>query len=399
MPGYQEALSAKTTAFTGLALEMTEASIELSAYQIDYGSKVTEINTHWQDTANEAFNGEVGSVNDHLAQVIGELDAAAASLDAVGTRLLLDCNMMLLVDASLKATGFDVLPTPQVVLSAAQRAMIASAGPLAGLLESSLQAQAVAGTLQLESLLALINGSDATGGTALDQSAGLLRPLEDKSGVAQAPPAPEEETGAPGQEEGSAEEERQEEEESAEEEPEEDSAEPSEEGREEPAADTQRPETPQTPQMPQTPQSPSGLEDLAQPEMPDLENPWDASELPDPDDPAGGLASGGGLGSGGVPGSGGLGSGGLGGLGSGAGAVSQGGMGVGAMAAAAGTGVPGAGAPGSGGKSGAVGTTGSGGGRGVGAGSDEETDRESNLIEDPDEDVWGIAKAADERYA
>ncbi|MCD0443577.1 hypothetical protein LO763_08040 [Glycomyces sp. A-F 0318] len=395
MPSYQEALSADATAFTDLAAEITEASIELTAYQIDYGSKVTEINTHWEDTANEAFNGEVGSVNDHLSQVIAELDAAAAGLKAAGDRMFIDCNMMTLVDASWKAAGFDVLPTPMVVLSAAQRAMIASAGPLAGLLEASLQMQAGEGTLRLETLLGLINSSDATGSTALDQSSALLRPLDDKTGGTPAPPAPEEEGGAPGQEEGSAEEEQPEEEPAEEESTEEeDSEEPPQEDGEDPAAsDRQQPETPQAPQMPQSPQTPPGLEDLAQPDLPEVpERPWDAPA--DPDDLTGGLASGGGLGSGGGPGAGGLGGGlGSGVPGAGAGAVPTGGMG-GAMTAP----VAAANAAGAGARPGAPGMMGAGaGGRGAGAGDDEDGGRESNLTED-DEDVWGIVKAADDPY-
>jgi hypothetical protein len=39
-----------------------------------------------------------------------------------------------------------------------------------------------------------------------------------------------------------------------------------------------------------------------------------------------------------------------------------------------------------------------GGGRGAGGRSDDEVTRESFLIEDPDEDVWGVAKAADDQY-
>jgi hypothetical protein len=42
---------------------------------------------------------------------------------------------------------------------------------------------------------------------------------------------------------------------------------------------------------------------------------------------------------------------------------------------------------------------GAGGGRGAGAGQDNEVERESFLVEDPEEDVWGIGKDDEDPYA
>ncbi len=152
----------------------------------------------------------------------------------------------------------------------------------------------------------------------------------------------------------------------------------------------------------------------------DADNPWD-SNIPDPDDLGGGLASGGGGGLGGglggpggglgVPG-GGLGGGAGGGLGGGAGA-GVGGMGgmVGGAGAGAGRGA-GAGAGGRGGmKGGGMGAGGKGGGgrgmaggmmggaggaRGMG-GSDDQDGKDTWLVEE--DDVWGIGNADEDPYA
>jgi uncharacterized protein YukE len=379
MPSYQDATAAEPSEFTAFATQVTAASGDLIAHIADYGTQVGEINGHWRDTANEAFNSEVESVVAHLGDVGREIAAAAAVLKGAGLQLVADCSALKIAETLLKGTGFDVLPSPLVALSAAQRTFIATTGPLAGFFEAALQTQATAGTMQLQSILALVNAGDATAGDALDQIAQVLRPLEDKRGAAgeESPGTDSAGDDAPGSEEPGeatpAEEPGEETEEEAEQTPAEDPA----------ASEPQQPETPQTPQ------DLSGLEDPALPETPDLENPWDASELPDPDDLGGGLASGGGLGGGA---GGGLGAG-TGGLGAGAGSTAQGGMGTGLLNAPAA-------APASGSKTGtgAMMGAGSGGGRGAAGGADDGHERESTLVEDPDEDVWGIAKAADDLY-
>jgi len=375
MPSYQDALSADPAEFIGCAAQMSGAAADLMSQQTDYGSKVAEINGHWRDTANDAFNGEVGTVNTHLAQVIGEITATAGSLAATGAKMVTECLLLKLADTSLQVAGFNILPAPQVVLGPAQRAAVAASGPFGAHFEAAFQLQAAAGTLGLKSLHGLINASDAVAGAALSQAADLLKPLEDKASPGADPgsnAAADDHSGGAGgnggEDPASEEEEQSKEEEKPEVEQQQDPGQP----------DSQQPTTPETP---------SGMEDLA-PETPDMENPWDASELGDPDDLAGGLASGGGLGAGGAGG--GLGTGGL---SAGAGSVPQGGMGTGVPSA-----VPGAGAPGAGAKAGSVGMMGAGGGRGAGGKTDDEVTRESILTEDPDEDVWGIG-SEDDPYA
>ncbi|GAA2299879.1 hypothetical protein GCM10009853_065230 [Glycomyces scopariae] len=383
MPTYQDALAADPSEFVAYAAEMAAAATDLATQQTDYGRKVADINAHWRDTANDAFNGEVGNVTAHLAQVIGEITATAGSLAAAGGQMLTECTLLRAADTGLKALGFDVQPAPLVTLGALQRTAIAMAGPFGGLIEAALQAQALAGTLGLQTLTTLVNAADATAGAAVAAAADLLKPLEDKTGAgddrSMNAMAEDHSAGGDPEEEGAEEEPAEE----SEEEPEESEEEAE---QEEPGQESPQPEA----QQPTTPETPAGMDDLAQPEVPDLENPWDASELADPDDLSGGLASGGGLGGGA-----GLGS------GPGAGGLATGALGAGAGGAvgAAAAGVPGGGAvaAGTGAGSGGAGMAG-GGARGAGGGSDDETSRESKLIEDPDEDVWGIAKAADDRY-
>ncbi|GAA2125769.1 WXG100 family type VII secretion target [Glycomyces algeriensis] len=382
MPSYQDALSAQPSEFLAYASEMAAAATDLATQQTDYGAKVAEINSHWSDTANDAFNGEVGNVNAHITQVIGEVGATASSLAGTAAQMLLECTGLKAADAALKAIGFNIQPAPMVTLGPAQRTAIAMAGPFGGILEAALQAQAMAGTLGLQTLTSLVNAADATAGAVLTQAAELLKPLEDKSNPAkdmESHKAAEDHSGAgaeePGEEESEEEEEKKEEEEQEEEEAK----------QEEQQQEQQQNQTPQDGQQPTMPENPSGMEDLAQPEMPELDNPWDASELEDPELPSGGLASGGG-GMGG--GAGGLGSGGLGGATTPAG----GGMGAATMVGAT--------AGGAAAKSGAGGMMGGGGGgRGGGAGQDNEVERESFLTEDPEEDVWGIGKADDDPYS
>lgn len=376
MPSYQDALSAHPSAFLAYASEMTAAAADLATQQTDYGTKVAEINGHWRDKANDAFNGDVGTVNAHLTQVIGEVTATASGLAGTGATMLLECTALKAADAALKAIGFDIQPAPLVTLGAAQRTAIAMAGPFGPVLEAALQAQAAAGTMGLQTLTSLINAADATAGAALGQAADLLKPLDDKS------------TGGKDMERlkaaddhSSSGTEANEEESSGEEKEEEEDKQEEEQAEKEPQEEQTQPQGEQ-PSMPEHP-----VEDMAQPEMPEMsemDSPWGASELEDPDDLAGGLASGGsGLGGGGVGG---------GGLSSGlpaGGAPTGGGMGTGTIGAPVATAATAVGAkPGAG-----SGMMGAGGGRGAGgADQDNEVERESFLTEDPEEDVWGIAK-------
>ncbi|MFG3338569.1 WXG100 family type VII secretion target [Glycomyces sp. NPDC048151] len=384
MPSYQDALSAHPSEFLTYATEMTAAATDLATQQTDYGTKVAEINSHWRDTANDAFNGEVGNVNAHLTQVIGEVTATASGLAGTAAQMLLECTGLKAADAALKALGFNIQPAPMVTLGPAQRTAIAMAGPFGGILEAALQAQAAAGTFGLQTLTSLINAADATAGAALSQAAELLKPLEDKSGGGkdmESHKAAEDHsssgTGGENEEESSEEEKKEEAEEKTEEE----------QQQEQEQQQQQDPGQPQDQQQPTMPETPSGMEDMAQPEMPELDNPWDASELEDPEDLSGGLASGGaGLGGGMGGGAGGLGSG----LPAG-GAPTGGGMGAATMVGAAAGGAAGGAAS----KTAGGGMMGGGGGRGAGGNQDNEVERESFLVEDPEEDVWGIGKDDD----
>ncbi|MEU6858255.1 hypothetical protein AB0B28_05185 [Glycomyces sp. NPDC046736] len=383
MPTYEQVMSGEPTEFMGYAMEVTAAAGDLAAHQTDYGTKVTELNAHWQDAANEAFNAEVGTVNAHITQVIGEINAAATTLQAAGSEMFSVRAGMQLTEAFLKGKGFDVLPAPLVAVSAAQHALIAQLGPLGGFLEAALQAEAAAGTAQLQSALGLLNAADAAAGAVLNAVAEALQPLEDKRGGATSPQLTGDSVETPEEEEDAAEEEQEEEEE--------EEKTPEEEAQEEAEQRQEQNPTGEDMQQPTMPQDPSGLGDIGQPDLPEYDNPWDSSEL-DADDLTGGLASGGGLGTGGVGGGvGGLGSGGL---TSGAGVGPQGGMGGATLAAPTAPAAAGAGRPG--GAGGMMGGAG-GGARGAG-GSDSETERESKLLEDPDEDVWGIG-SDDDPYA
>lgn len=382
MPTYQDALSANPSEFLSFASEMTAAAADLATQQTDYGTKVSEINSHWQDTANDAFNGEVGNVNTHLGQVIGEVTATAGSLASTAAQMLMECTGLKAADAALKAVGFNIQPAPLVTLGPAQRAAIAMAGPFGSFIEAGLQVQAMAGTLGLQTLTSLINAADATAGAALSTAADLLKPLDDKANptgkdLESHAMAEDHSSGGAedsgGQEEASEEESKEEEEEKKEEET------------AEPEQDQQQESTQPESQQPTTPETPAGMEDMTQPEIPELDDSFDPSELEAPEEPSGGLASGGGGAGGGIGG---------GGVPSGAVPSSGGGMGAATMvgAQAAGT------ATGSGGRTGTGGMMGAGGGRGAGGQNENEVERESFLTEDPDEDVWGIGKAADDCF-
>ena len=145
----------------------------------------------------------------------------------------------------------------------------------------------------------------------------------------------------------------------------------------------------------------------------DPDNPWD-SNVPDPDDVGGGLASGGGGGlpggGGGLPGGGGGlpgGGAGGGGLGAGAGGGAMGGMmgagggmgrGAGAGAGGKGSGMRGGAGmgKGGGGRAGMGGMMG-GGGRGMGGAGENEDGKDTWLTED--DDVWGIGNEEEDPYA
>jgi hypothetical protein len=382
MPTYQDALSAHPSEFLTFASEMTAAASDLATQQTEYGTKVSEINAHWRDTANDAFNGEVGNVNTHLSQVIGEVTATAGSLASTAAQMLAECTGLKAADAAIRAVGFNIQPAPMVTLGPAQRTAIAMAGPFGPILEAGLQAQAMAGTFGLQTLTSLINAADATAGAALSQAAELLKPLEDKSN-----PGKDLDQHRTAQDhsgtgtEGTGEEQSSEEKHEEKEEEEKQGEQPS------PEDQQQEPSGAATPQEPAMPEHPTGMEDMTQPEVPGLDDSWDPAELEDPEDISGGLASGGG-GLGGGPG--GVGTGGL----PATGAPAGGGTGTATM-----LGAPANAPTGNAAKAGmGGGMMGAGGGRGAGGNQDNEVERESFLVEDPEEDVWGIAKAADDLY-
>ena len=372
MPTYREALSASPTAFVEYAAQMTTAGTDLAEHRLAYGEKVASLNMHWQDEANAAFNTEVDAVSAHVDALASQVAATAGQLGAAGAALETAVAALKAADAAIRAAGFDVQPAPQVTLGAGQRLAIAMAGPFGFPLQAALEATAFASTTALQVVLAGLNATDAEAAAALRTAAGLLRPLDSKSsptGEDMRHPAagdhsvPEE--AAP--------------EEEPEEETEEERDEQSEEETERPAEEPREGRTPQPPQRPAMPETPAGLDGL---QRPGLDDPWDAAVGPDPEDLAGGLASGtGARGAGGglAPG---------GGLAAGGGPAAPVGTGLGApQAAGAGPGRPGAGSPVTGG-----------GGRGAGRG-EEETSRESTLTEDPEEDVWGIGGGEDDPYA
>ncbi|WP_026923368.1 hypothetical protein [Glycomyces arizonensis] len=388
MPTYREALSANPTAFVDYAAQMTAAGADLTEHRLAYGEQVASLNMHWQDEANTAFNTEVDTVGAHIDGLASQTAATAGQLSAAGAAMETAVTVLKGADAAIHAAGFDVQPAPQVVLSAAQRVAIAMAGPFGFQVQAALEATALAATTGLQAVLAGLNSTDAQAAAALSAAAGALQPLGSKTsstGEDMRHLMAEDHSGAPAGEEAGEEEAAEEEQEPTEEE-----EAPSEQPEDRQQPPTQ-PQTPQQPTMPQTPmpQTPSGLDDLQRPE---LDDPWADTELPDPEDLSGGLASGaGGLGAGSGFGGG---SGPAGGLASSGPATAPTATGLGAMSGAApaatvgGTGRTGAGSS----------MMGGGGGRGAGK-ADDETTRESKLTEDPEDDVWGIGGGDDDPYA
>lgn len=376
MSTYREALSAQPMEFVNYGTAMTDSASELLEQQAAYRANVTDLNGHWQDSANDAFNDDADVVGEHFQQVAGQVTSAAEQITTAGLNLFADVASLKSVDEAAHAQGFNVAPAPLVTLGPRHRFEIAIAGLLGGAaLQTAYEAQAAALTTSMQTGLAMVNADDAAGATALSAALEAMRPLAETGGspsgddlhhMAEDHSAPGSDPGEEGSDEAT--------------EAEEETAEPEEEQPTEPEdqAPTDQPATPQTPQ---TPTDPS---DFEQPQVDEIDDPWGDAELYDPEDLAGGLASGTAPGAGGGIGTPGAGTGGL---ATGAGA----GTGIGPSTGAAPTSAAPAPTAGGTGKPGAGGSMmGAGGGRGGGR-PDEESTRESKLLEDPEEDVWGVS--------
>ncbi|THV41517.1 hypothetical protein [Glycomyces buryatensis] len=386
MSTYREALSAQPMEFVNFGTEMAGSASDLLDYKSSYRANVDDLNGHWEDSANDAFNDDAEVVGNHVQQLSGQVTTAAQQITAAGLQLHTDVMSLKSIDAAAHAQGFGVEPAPLVTLGKMHRLAIAMSWPNGAALEASLQAQAAALTSAMQAGLAMVNAADVQAATAMTAAAEALQPLSDKGGTPvedEAPTGSGDDSSAGGA--GAEEEEPTEEETSeAEQESEEQPTDP--EGQ-------QQPETPQEPTMPQTPTDPGGYEQPELDDFDDTDNPWANAEPFDPDE-LGGLASGGSGGGLGAGGGGGLSSGGVPGAGTGSGAGLGGGVPTGMATAPAPVPV-GAGRPGGGGAM----MGGAGGGRGASGQNDEETSRESRLTEDPDEDVWGINAPDDDPYA
>ncbi|WP_199044374.1 hypothetical protein [Glycomyces salinus] len=380
MSTYREALSARPMEFVNYGSAMTDSASELLEQQAAYRANVTDLNGHWQDGANEAFNDDADVVGEHLQRVAGQVASAAEQIATAGLNLFTDVASLKSVDEAAHAQGFNVEPAPLVMLGPRHRFEIAIAGPLGGpTLQAAYEAQAAALTASMQSGLAMVNADDATGATALNAAAEALRPLDETGGS----PTGDDlhhlaedhsDTGSdPGEEDADQDSEPDEDEEG------EEPTEPEEQQPTDPE-DQGPTDQPTAPQAPQAPTDPGGFE---RPGLDEVDDPWADTEPYDPEDIGGGLASGT------VPGTGG----GIGAPGAGAGGLATGagaGTGTGPSTGASPAAVPAAPTAGGTGKTGMGGPMmGAGGGRGTGR-PEEESTRESKLLEDPEEDVWGV---------
>ena len=422
MPTYQEALAADPTGFVDCAAEMSSAGTDLTDHRTAYDAKVNEINAGWQDRANTAFNDDVALVDTHVEDVVSRVGEAAETLSAGGSQMASQVEQLKATDAVYRGAGFTVQPEPRVELGAVHWAAIAAAGPFGPMLQALFQARADEGTTQLRLGLAMLTVTDAVTGAALTAAAQQLKPMEDKDdtgstiwppviGTEDQPKSGKDDT------EGKDENDTDTDTDTAKKDPDEDGdkdakdkddkdkdGKKDDEEKPDPNEQDQQPETPQS-EQPETEQpenqipgteSPDSVPpvvpdyetdpgDFTAPELP--ENNWDPSELGGDEPLSGGLAGGGG-GLGGGPAGGGLGA---------ADAPSGGGSGVGGVIGATTASAPPMGTTGSGGRTGTGGLLGSPGARGP-ADPDDEFERESFLVEDPEEDVWGIGSAENNPY-
>lgn len=426
MPTYEEALAANPEGFVDYAAEMTSAGTDLTDHQTEYDQLVTTINASWRDRANAAFNEDVDIVDVHVEDVVSQVDRAAEALSTGGGQMVTQVGQLRATDAAYRGAGFDVRSEPRVALGAVHWAAIAAAGPFGPVLQAMYQARADEGTVRLQLGLAMLNATDAITGAALTAAAQELQPLEDKGGSEEqghtiCPPAigadddpvdtnrrsvdddeggngKDDEDGK-GEKDDEGEKEKKDEKEKDGEDGEKDEQEQPQDDRPGPEQQEPGPRQPDAglpedriPGMEQPdPVSPAIPDyqspDLASPEIPDYESDWDPSELGGAELPSGGLAGGGGLGGGGLSG---------GGVGTpdlpsgGSGATSGG-----VFAAPAASGAP-APATGPGARPGTGGFMG--GAPGSRTVPDDEVERESFLVEDPEEDVWGIGTEEDNPY-
>ncbi|SDD67755.1 WXG100 family type VII secretion target [Glycomyces harbinensis] len=421
MPSYDEALAANPAGFVDYAAEMTSAGTDLTDHQGEYDAVVTTINADWQDEANAAFNEDVDTVGAHVGDVVSQVDQAAELLSTGGGHMVSQVEQLRATDAAYRGAGFDVQSEPRVELGAVHWAAIAAAGPFGPVLRALFQARADEGTTQLQLGLAVLTATDVATGAGLTAAAEQLEPLEDKGGPGNTvcPPAVDEKPdrnesntkdengtakktggdekdgkdGKDENKEGNKDEKDEKDGEKDEKPKEEDPADPDRQDQapRNPEAEQPRNETPGMVEPDPGPADVPGYEspELSAPEIPDYESDWDPSELGGAELPTGGLAGGGGIGSGG----------GLSGGGTGAPDLPLGAPGgaSGGVFAAPGAGAAPVGATGAGARTGAGGFMGAPGARGANV-ADDEVERESFLLEDPDEDVWGIGTDKDNPY-
>ncbi|WP_051393300.1 WXG100 family type VII secretion target [Glycomyces arizonensis] len=434
MPTYEEALASDPAAFVDYASAMSAAGTDLTEHQTDYNSRVADINSGWQDRANAAFNEDVAVVNTHVGDVVLRAGEAAESLQSGGSQMVSQVERLKATDAAYRGAGFVVHSEPRVELGPVHWAAIAAAGSFGPMLQALFQARADEGTVRLQMGLVALTATDTVTGASLAMSAERLQPLEDKGGPGATicPPVVGEEerpgedesepnrgrgrdTGGSDDENDDKEEKDDEDEDREEDERERDEedrdergtderpedrspedSEPEEERPEEERPEEERPEL-ETPEFPNSvPPSPPAYEadpsGLTTPDIPDYDSSWDPSELTGDEELSGGLAGGGGLG-GGIGGGGGpLSADVPSGTGGGAGAGVGGLIGTPSGSASPTTPTGPGGRPGPGGMVGAPGSRGA-------VNPDDEYERESFLVEDPEEDVWGIGTDEDSPYA
>ncbi|MCD0446711.1 hypothetical protein LO763_24130 [Glycomyces sp. A-F 0318] len=433
MPTYAEALAADPSGFVDYAAEMTSAGTDLTDHRAEYDDLVAAINTGWRDRANTAFNDDVATVDAHVDEVVSQVDQAAELLGTGGGQMASQVEQLQAADAAYRGAGFNVQAEPRVELGAVHWAAIAAAGPFGPVLQAVYQARADEGTRRLRLGLAMLTATDAITGAALTAAAQELKPLEDKGGPDNTicPPVVGEDDG-PGRDEpgrkgedesgektaedrdGKGEKDEDDDKSGKDDDGDGDRTEDDREQRDDRPDPEQRTEAPQpdadrpegqvpgmeqpdlaAPEVPDyqgpdlaAPEVPDYQgPDLAAPEIPEYESTWDPGELGDAEPMSGGLAAGGGIG-GGLPSG-----------GAGAADLPSGGSGTapgGVFASTAAGGAPAAGT-GSGARPGAGGFMGAPGARGA-AVPDDEVERESFLVEDPEEDVWGIGTAEGNPY-
>lgn len=167
MPTFQQALDADPSKFMTYGASLIQSAGSVTGLATRYGQQVADLGTGWQGDDYNGLLGWATQVGAFTAQVDAVLLTAAATLQALGTSMMINVQTLKFTKQAAEGIGYKVLPTPFVILGPSQWSQVSSAGPGAPAVLAAYQAGAAAFTAALTAQYAAIIAQDVAASTAI----------------------------------------------------------------------------------------------------------------------------------------------------------------------------------------------------------------------------------------